>query len=1518
MRILAISLALLLAACSNDSPNQPDNPGGGITPPVGVPVADAGQSILLQRGATATLNGSGSYDPDGDSLTYQWTVVSQPSSSSSVLSDENSVFPSIYLDAVGDYVIELVVNDGEQDSAPSQVTISDTDTMPVALAGPDRSVAVGQPAALNGASSFDVDGDALSFSWTIASAPSGSSATLSRSDSPYPMLTPDVEGDYVIELVVSDGFLDSNSDEVVVSTANVAPIANAGIDQSYVVGQAVILDGSASSDANGDPLSFKWHIVSAPSGSSAVLANADQGRASITPDITGPYVIGLVVNDGTADSRQSNIALHSGNQAPVANAGRDLTGTIGQIVHLDGSASSDPNGDPLSFQWSFTSKPRNSSAVLSDIHTVHPTFTPDLSGDYVIQLVASDGTANSVPTSITVSTNNTAPVANAGKSKSVATGSLYNLDGSASSDAEGAQLSYQWTILSLPSGSSVQLSDADIVSPSFTPDAAGDYVFQLVVNDGLLDSAPATVIMSDGDLPPVASAGPDQSAATGTAVTLDGSLSSDPENQTLNFMWSLISSPAGSGAVISNERSAVAGIVPDLAGDFVIQLKVSDESGQSDFDIIVIRDPATNTLPVANAGRDSTTLLGDQFILDGTASSDADGDSLFYSWSMLSRPSGSTAVLNNPQTPYPDFTPDVEGDFVIQLVVSDGKSTSFPDVVVIHDDKKNLEPTAIIAVTPDGTTGQSYQFDGSQSSDPEGEALSYNWTLLFSNGEALIDPTTAQPSFTPTKAGQYLIALSVSDGVNQSSTVSRFVEVKDPVKGAAIPTPGTHNLMMLSSRGGDSGVGSLISVPESNLTQPTEIMSFHGLPVAALTDPLQGWTVHPITNKAYLTLSLGGENDVGNIIEFEPSTQTATRFMTLPYIMHEGYKVREIGSRLLFHPDGKSAYLYSTRGGKTNVGVLLHVNFDSASADYQKVTVIADFGLASANFPGYTNAPSTDLYWNGDQIALIVGNTFSRSEKRHVLKIVPSDPQDLTKSWNIEEFGNTIEVAGRKMYVERDTQVIVDVQPGLVQNAPNGANGFRLLDCKNPIGTFLWESPEVFLLCNGAGSNYDPALFASNTSAVKPSQAATFGSLAGNEFKGLAVSTTRSSAYLTISDSLAKNFIFSTATSFLKAPTLSEMTKPNFSIRPLVTGGPDLGYYFFGDPAVVNSVNDAINDRYIVTFSIDEGLNGNGNIITYDRETSNTLTIPMGYPRGALPYGRILKSAAGDYFFPVREHSDGPGSGAVTARIIRYDSTTGDTENSLISRRAKPGLSMAETASGSIYLLSSDQTGVTTITTDLYELDPNSMTSTFITSYSALNHEAPDTELRLDNNNLWFFVDDTLYCRDLSSNTDGSLVLASSAANDPVYAVTFPTAGGDGFFATRADGAANQGTIQRLSNNCAMPTISGSVAGLTDLPSTALIAASDGNMYFGTEGGKLMRYNESTNSVAEVATVPNRSMVGFIAEDANGDLVGFASNGRSLDDQTYAYNLGTGAIVISDVPDDTPIDSLYPGFTEIN
>jgi hypothetical protein len=212
-------------------------------------------------------------------------------------------------------------------------------------------------------------------------------------------------------------------------------------------------------------------------------------------------VVSLVVNDGALSSpvTTTTITAAVANSAPVANAGVAQNVTTGSVVTLTGAGSTDANGDTLSYIWSFASRPTSSTAALSATSAVSPTFTADLAGTYVVNLLVNDGKVNSSNVSavtVTASAANSTPVANAGVNQTVARTATVTLTGAGSTDANGDTLTYLWALTTRPTGSTASLSSTTVVSPTFVADIAGIYVASLIVNDGKVSSTVATVAIT--------------------------------------------------------------------------------------------------------------------------------------------------------------------------------------------------------------------------------------------------------------------------------------------------------------------------------------------------------------------------------------------------------------------------------------------------------------------------------------------------------------------------------------------------------------------------------------------------------------------------------------------------------------------------------------------------------------------------------------------------------------------------------------------------------------------------------------------------------------------------------------------------------------------------------------------------------------------------------------------------------------------------------------------------------------
>jgi hypothetical protein len=189
------------------------------------------------------------------------------------------------------------------------------------------------------------------------------------------------------------------------SGQNAPPSANAGSDLAARVGDMVLLDGTGSFDDNTPTnlLVYNWTIIQQPAGSSTSLANADTAMPSFVIDVAGTYLIELVVTDEQGlVSPADEVIISSDNLAPTALAGLDQLVIAGSTVFLDGTGSTDPESDPLSYSWGLVSVPTGSAAILSAADTATANFVADLEGAYIVTLEVSDQLGPGAPDNVSI------------------------------------------------------------------------------------------------------------------------------------------------------------------------------------------------------------------------------------------------------------------------------------------------------------------------------------------------------------------------------------------------------------------------------------------------------------------------------------------------------------------------------------------------------------------------------------------------------------------------------------------------------------------------------------------------------------------------------------------------------------------------------------------------------------------------------------------------------------------------------------------------------------------------------------------------------------------------------------------------------------------------------------------------------------------------------------------------------------------------------------------------------------
>ncbi len=844
------------------------------------PTADAGADQTVAEGASVTLNGSGSSDPEGANLTYTWTQTS--GTPTVTLTGEDTAAPTFTapenLSANAVLIFSLTVNDGVSNSSAATVTITaGTNDPPTADAGADQTVAEGASVTLDGSGSSDPEGASLTYAWTQTNGTP--TVTLTGDTTATPTFTAPADllttTSLEFSLVVNDGESDSQANTVTITITGVndPPIANAGADQTVAEGASVTLNGSASADPEDEDLTYAWTQVGT---STVTLNDAD----TATPTFTAPtelltdatLAFQLIVTEDRTGGQSSSpatvsVTITAGtNDPPTAVAtATPNPANEGVMVTLNGSASADPEGEGLTYAWTQVGTP---TVPLSGDTTATPTFTaptellnPETLAFQLIVTEDRTGGQSSSPATVSVTItagDNDPPTAVATATPNPANeGVSVTLNGSASSDPEDEDLTYAW---SQTSGEDVSLTGENTATPTFTAPTellnTATLAFQLIVTEdrtGGSASDPATVnvIVSPGtNDPPTANAGADQTVAEGASVTLNGSASADPEGEDLTYAWTQV----GTSTVTLNDADTA---TPTFTAPtellntatLVFQLIVTeDRTGGSQSDpatVNVIVSAGTNDAPTANAGADQTVAEGASVTLNGSASADPEDEDLTYAWTQVGTP---TVTLNDADTATPTFTAPTElladATLTFQLIVTEdrtGGSASAPATVnVIVSPGTNDPPTANAGADQTVAEGASVTLNGSASADPEDEDLTYAWTQTGGTPTVpLTGDTTVTPTFTaptellnPETLVFQLIVTEDRTGGSQS----------DPATVNVIVSPGTNDAP-IANAGADQTVaeGASVTLNGSASADPEgEDLTYAWTQVGTPTVPLTG------------------------------------------------------------------------------------------------------------------------------------------------------------------------------------------------------------------------------------------------------------------------------------------------------------------------------------------------------------------------------------------------------------------------------------------------------------------------------------------------------------------------------------------------------------------------------------------------------------------------------------------------------------------------------------------------------
>ncbi len=492
--------------------------------------------------------------------------------------------------------------------------------------------------------------NAMGMARSGAVAAMGSTTPLGGANTKRPFFTADKTGTYIASLIVSNGIAAASLPATVTITAgkcgtNKPVVATTAASPDKVTPGVTVALSAKVTDDDIDTcklprtLSYQWKITKSPAGSSAPLLGATTLTPSFIPDRAGDYEITLIATDdlGRASVPKAQPVTVSGcdTAAPVVTEIKPnpLTPNVGTPVQLTATIT-DADTEPMcgltesfTYAWSLLEIPLASKASLNVAGAANPSFTPDVPGDYLVGLIASDAKGHpsaqatkkitvavcnsNVPVIATINVNPAAPNTNKLVTLTATISDADTLDPCLQAET----FSYQWVLVTTPNGSKAQLSAANTSNPTFTPDLVGDYTVSLIVADTIgHKSAAKTQKISTtqcGSTPPVAllqELFPETSAigapvvgknmATGEVVQLcadssctkpPGIASNDPDNsaacgnlgQTLSYKWAFLELPAGSKAKLNETAVSNPSFTADVNGKYVVGLTVTDSTNLS-------------------------------------------------------------------------------------------------------------------------------------------------------------------------------------------------------------------------------------------------------------------------------------------------------------------------------------------------------------------------------------------------------------------------------------------------------------------------------------------------------------------------------------------------------------------------------------------------------------------------------------------------------------------------------------------------------------------------------------------------------------------------------------------------------------------------------------------------------------------------------------------------------------------------------------------------------------------------
>jgi PKD repeat protein len=433
-------------------------------------IAEAGPDQTSTEGATVTFDGSGTTYGVDSVVTYVWDF-----GDGTTASGVDLVAPThVYADN-GVYTVTLTATDDIGQTSADTMTVTVENVSPNVDAGEDASGNVGDILTFTGSATDAGVNDVLTYEWDFGDGETVTGVDMTTATHAYAE-----PGVYTVTLTVTDSDGGYSSDTAT-ATINYPPVAEAGPDQASTEGATVTFDGSETSDADGDALTYVWDF-----GDGTTVSGVDLVAPTHVYADNGVYTVTLTVTDEHGASSIDTMTVTVFNVAPTVEAGADLSGYVGDVLTFTGSATDPGIYDVLTYVWDF-----GDGETASGVDMTIATHAYAAEGTYTVTLTVTDSDGDSgydTTTATIILYINNPPVADAGPNVTAKKGVPVTFDGSGSYDPdEGDVLTYVWDF-----GDGATASGVDLVAPTHTYTEAGVYTVTLTVTDEAGESSTDT------------------------------------------------------------------------------------------------------------------------------------------------------------------------------------------------------------------------------------------------------------------------------------------------------------------------------------------------------------------------------------------------------------------------------------------------------------------------------------------------------------------------------------------------------------------------------------------------------------------------------------------------------------------------------------------------------------------------------------------------------------------------------------------------------------------------------------------------------------------------------------------------------------------------------------------------------------------------------------------------------------------------------------------------------------------